>query len=449
MTSESRDWRARALQFVQRDLWNAEAMAGHGWRGLQGLLQFAVAVVEGVRDDALPLRASALTYYTMLSIVPLLAFVVAITQALGINENVIGPGLDYLTQVAPQIKTWIETTLAGVDFGSMGTIGAATLFATTLLGISSIERTLNSIWGVSRQRPWQRRIPDYLAVLVVTPIFIGVALALGATLQSQTLVQRLMEIPAFEFVVTTGLRFAPVVFLWIGFSFLYWFLPNTRVGVVSSLLGGLVAAVLFSIVQAAYVQFSIGAGRANAVYGALSFLPLFLAFAYVAWVIVLLGAEVGAVWENLVHLRRARRGSEPGPAAREALGLAIAVRLASRFDRGDGPISGDALADDLALPIRSARSILDDLEAAGVVTLALDEDAGGYQLGRSADRIAIGQVLGALRGSRDAGRPLARVSPAVAELVGDLDAQTRARLEGQFLSDLARRAPGAELAGPG
>ncbi len=443
MANGSQDWRARALYFVQHDLWDAEAMAGRGWRGLQGLLQFAVAVVEGVRADNLPLRASALTYYTMLSIVPLLAFVIAITEALGINQNVVTPALDYLTQVAPQIKTWIETTLSGINFGSMGTIGAVTLFATTLLGISSIERTLNGIWGVTRQRPWDRRIPDYLAVLVVAPVFIGFALALGATLQSQTLLLQLRQTAAIELIYTTGLRFAPVLFLWAGFSFLYWFLPNTRVSMSSSLLGGAVAAVLFTAAQSLYVQFNIGAGRANAVYGALSFLPLFLGFVYVAWLIVLLGAEVGAVWENLVHLRRARRGEEPGPAAREALGLAIATRIAIRFDRGDDPVTAEGLADELQLPSRSMRSILDDLESAGVLTLAVDGESGtGYQLGRAADRIRVAEVLGALRGGRDAGRPLAEVSPTVAALVAELDERVDELLDRRRLSDLARRVAG-------
>jgi membrane protein len=413
-------------------------MARLGMRRVQGFLQFGAAVVEGVLRDMIPLRASALTYYTVLAVVPLLAFALSIMQAVGVNRSFVPLLVERLTSVSPEAGQWILTTVERVNFAQMGTIGAAVLFLTTLLGLFSIERTFNQIWGVTRHRSLDRRLTDYLAVLVIAPVLLGAALSLTTTLQSQTLVVRLLDQPWFALLYDTGLHWAPVAFLSLAFAFLYWFVPNTRVHPLGALLGGLVAAALFTLTQSLYVRFNVGVTNSNALYGGLAALPLFLAWVYVSWVIVLLGAEIAATWEKLAKLRLARRGTEPGPAAREALGLAIAVRLARIFDAGQPPVSAELLSEDLNLAIRSAREILGELERAGVVSRAATEEReDAYQLGRSADRISVQQILDALRGSRAGSLP--RDTGAVLmRTLDDLDRRSAEALAPLTLEDLAR-----------
>jgi membrane protein len=434
------DWRQRALQFLQSDLWNAEAMAQLGMQRVQGLLQLGAAIVESVMRDQIPLRASALTYYTVLAVVPLLAFALSIMQAVGANQSFVPLLVEQFTRVSPQAGQWILDTVARVNFARLGTIGAAVLFLTTLLGLATIERAFNQIWGVTRARSLDRRLTDYVAVLVIAPLLIGAALSLGATLQSQTLVRELLEQRWFALLYQTGLRWAPPAFLGLGFAFLYWFLPNTRVRVASALLGGLVAGVLFALVQHVYVRFNVGVSSTNALYGGLAALPLFLGWVYLSWVIVLLGAEIAAAWENLAELRRARRGAEPGPAAREALGLAIAVRIAREFDRGAPAVSAESLSEELRLPIRSAREILGALERAGVVSRAAAEDREDvFQLGRAADRIGMQNVLEALRGTRQGALPPADPGAALlARALAEMDRRSAEAVADLTLADLAR-----------
>ena len=325
-----------------------------------------------------------------------------------------------------------------IDFASLGTLGATILFATTVLSIRSIESTLNTIWGLTRDRRWERRIADYLAVLIVAPLLVGVALSVGTTAAFQSL----RSVELFQAAYDTGLELAPLFFLWAGFAFLYWFLPNTRVRVAPALIGGLVAAVLFVLAQRVYVGFSIGFARSNALYGGLAALPLLLVWIYTSWTIVLLGAEIAATWENLVHLRRARRGSEPSPAAREAIGLAIAARIARRFDRGGDPVDAEELADRLEIPLRSVRSILGDLQAAGLVSLQEDRGRARYPLARSAERVRVTEVLDALRGARG---DLAALDPPggpVRALLSELDRAAAERLGGRTLAELAREPDG-------
>jgi membrane protein len=433
------EWRQRALQFVQSDLWNAEAMAKLGMRRAQGFLQFCAAVVDSVMRDMIPLRASALTYYTVLAVVPLLAFALSIMQAVGANRGFVPRMVEQLTRVSPDAGRFILETVERVNFAQLGTIGAAVLFLTTLLGLFSIERAFNQIWGVTRARSLDRRITDYLAVLVIAPVLLGAALSLSATLQSQTLVLDLLEQPWFALLYDTGLRWAPVAFLALGFAFLYWFVPNTRVRVSGALLGGLVAAALFSGLQHLYVRFNVGVTSNNALYGGLAALPLFLAWVYVSWMIVLLGAEIAAALEKVTQLRRAKRGIEPSPAAREALGLAIAVRLARDFDTGPQPVSAEQLSEDLRLPIRSAREILADLELAGVAARSAAQDReDAFQLGRAADRIAVSELLDALRGPRGRELPPGAASPALARTLAEIDRRSAEAVADLTLEDLAR-----------
>jgi membrane protein len=431
-------WRQRAIEFLHRDLWNAEAMAKLGMHRVQGMLQFCATVVESVLRDMIPLRASALTYYTVLAVVPLLAFALSIMQAVGVNESYVPRLVEQLTRVSPEAGQWILTTVAHVNFAKLGTIGAAVLFLTTLLGLASIERTFNQIWGVTQARSLDRRITDYLAVLVIAPILLGAALSLTTTLQNQALLRELLSRSWFEFLYDLGLRWAPVAFLGLAFAFLYWFVPNTRVRTSGAFLGGFVAATLFTLLQHLYVRFNIGVANSNAVYGGLAALPLFLAWVYVSWVIVLLGAEIAAALENVAKLRRARRGHEPNPAAREALGLAIAVRLARGFDAGATPISAEHLSEDLRLSIRSAREILSDLERAGVASRAAAHDReDAFQLGRAADQISVVELLSALRGPRGA-LPSSASSSALSRILTEIDRSSLDVVANLTLEDLAR-----------
>jgi membrane protein len=434
-------WR-RAQEYVQDELWTPETLAQHGLRRFRRALQLVVGVAQESRRDLILLRASSLTYYSVLSIIPLLAFALALAEALGVDvgRRLVGLVIDNLAPGNPEAARQIVAVLERVDFRSLGTVGAIVLFVTTVLGLSRFEIALNHVWGVTRERGWERRFPDYLAVLVVAPLILGLALSLGTTLSSYTLVQRLLDYPLFDLLYRTGLRYAPLLLLWLGFSFLYWFLPNTRVRMTSALLGGALAALLFSVAQSLYVWGNIGASRANAVYGTLAALPLLLVWIYVSWVIVLLGAEIAAVHQNLVMLRRAH-GRVPGPAAREAVGLAMATQIARSFDAGDAPLRVEALADQYRVTPSSVRSILADLQRAGLVAVREADGQSGFQLGRSAERIPVAEVLRALRGTRER---LAAGTEPVDDLLTQVERSAAAVLEGRSLAELARAAPAQE-----
>jgi membrane protein len=439
----------RAEAFLREGVWRVELEPRTWAARAAALLQLSVMIAQGFVRDRLLLRASALAYFTVLSMVPLLAIVVGIVSSVGVEGELARLAVGQIAAGSPDVQAYILERIENANFRGLGTLGAVALFLTTVLGVSNIEGALNGIWGVQQPRPWLRRLPDYLAVLVVAPLLLGAALSLATTLQNEWVVQRLLEIPGFATAWELGLRHAPTLVLATGFAFLYVFLPNTPVRLGSAALGGLVAGVLATLAQNAYWGFSIGAARAHTLYGAFAQLPLVFAWIYVFWAVVLFGAEVAFAHQNLPLYRREVQGRAPGPAEREAVGLRIALEVARGFRDAAPPWTADALSEALRVPVRTVHGVLADLESARVVAALDARHGGGWQLGRPAEAILVGDVLGALRGPREpaAGEPA--LSGAVAELLAELAEAEAKGAGGRSLAEVlaalppAGRAPGS------
>jgi membrane protein len=434
--------RARAERYLERDLWRREAGASRAARVGRHLLQLAVVVAQGVARNQTLLRASALTYFAVLSLIPLLALAIGLVEAFGASKDIVELVVQQIATVSPQAGDWIRERVQGINFRSLGAVGGATLFVTTVLALSSVEKALNQIWGVEKQRPLVRRFPDYLAVLVVAPLLLAVALSLATSLRSDAVVARLLAQPQLAALYHFGLRQAPTLLFWAAFTFLYWFLPNTQVRIGPALGGGALAAVLFALLQWGYVAFQVGAARANALFGSFAAIPILLVWIYFSWAIVLFGAEVAFAQQNLASFRRTREGEDPRPAAREAMGVAIAARVARAFRAGDGGITAEQLADSLDVPVRTVRGVLGELVSAGLVAPRGDAKLDGYQLARAAESIGIDDVLQALRGSLEQASAQVTRDERVRALLADLERGARSALRDRTLADLAG-GPGA------
>jgi membrane protein len=427
----------RAHRFVRDELWDAQPAPRSAAARALAVLQFGVMIGQGFVKDALLLRASALTYFTVLSLVPLLAIMVSIADAVGITGNFAEKIVDRFAAGSPEMQEKILGFVENANFGALGTLGAVTLFLTTVFGISNIERSFNEIWGVKQARTWARRFPDYLAVLVIAPILATVALSLATTLKSQALVQKLLEFPLFATLYTYGLQQVPAVVLSIAFAFLIWFLPNTKVKASSALLGGLGAGFRVVSAQNLYLGMSIGMARAQTLYGNFAQVPLLFVWIYFFWAIVLFGAEVAFAYQSLELYRRQVRGRKAGPAEREAIGLCISLEVARAFRDGQEAWNPDSLAEALQVPVRTVRDVLRHLEAASIVAeRGGDDRAGDYQLGRPAESILVTDVIASLRGSREAMRGDQAITRPVEALLAALNEGEAKGASGQTLGDL-------------
>lgn len=422
-TSEALGLLARIQEvwvWLERELWASNVGAPVILRGLRSTAQLITLTIKGFQNDHLLLRASALTYVTALSIIPMLGVVIEVLGLVGGDETVVNFAIEQLTTVAPEVRETVREYAANLDFANFGKIGGAILFGTAIFALRHLEGTLNEIWGVARNRNWARRFADYLAIMVVAPITIGVAVSLATTLQSEPMMARLLDQPAFARVYGLGLTQVPLVALFVGFTFLYWFFPNTKVRIRAAAFGGLVAAVLFSAARAIYVDFQIGASTYQAVFGALSAIPLILVWLYVCWAVVLLGAEVAFATQNLPYARREMRSGEISPAQQEAIAVEIAVEIARSFGAQETPPATEWLADSLDEPVRLVRRLVDELERADLVrgVLLRDDKERGYVPARPVRDLTVGDVLRAVRGEVDQGPGKTTVcSESVAELL--------------------------------
>jgi membrane protein len=432
----------RARDFLREGLWSSEAAPGSPGPRLRRALQFAVMTGEGFVRDNLLLRASALSYFTVLSLIPLLAVVISIVGSVGIGGEFAETIVHQIAAGNPDAQARILERIRDVNFAGLGTLGAAALLVTTVLGISTVERDLNAIWGVRQQRTLARRFADYLAVLVVGPLLLATALSLATTLRSQWLVQKLIEYRFFSLVYDLGLQQAPTVMLAIAFAFLYWFLPNTQVRPLAAILGGGVTGLLVVLAQGAYLGLIVGSARYSTLFGSMAALPLLFVWIYLFWAVVLFGAEVAFAFENLPRYRREVRGRAVSPAESEAIGLRIALEVARAFRDGSPVWTADALAEALDVPVRSVRGVLADLERAGLVAArGAVEKEGGYQLGRPAEAIPVTAVVRALRGVREKATGDPEVSGAVAGVLGELEAGAEKGAAGRTLADLLAALP--------
>ena len=238
--------------------------------------------VEGFINNNDLLRASALTYTVALSIVPVLALAFSALKGFGGAER-LRPLIDqYLALGSSGVSAQLMKYIENVNGAALGSAGGAVLLMTVISTMSTVEQALNTIFNVPQSRSYFRKFSDYLSVLFTVPLLIVAALGVTAFLSVQI----------GHFPIVTML--APYLFVWSGFFFLYIFFPYTRVRYGPALLGSFFTAILFQIAQWGYVRFQVGVASYHAIYGALASLPIFLVWIYVAWAVVLFGAELTA-----------------------------------------------------------------------------------------------------------------------------------------------------------
>jgi len=411
VVSSSLEWVGRIRRFLVEDLWRedfrgADRVTGALLRGVQ----LGAMIVRGFVEDKLLLRASALTYMSSLAIIPVLVVVLSIIQWLGLSRDLVILGVNQFLAGSPEAVDRIMTFVEGANVGALGSAGGAVFLVTTILSLRHVEETFNEIWGALQSRSWVRRFANYLAVLVAVPLMVGSLFSLSSDGGLEQLIHEANLDPLVGVARGVVLGVGPAVFLCAALTLTYLMLPNTSVRFGSAALGGVIAAVLFIGAQNLYVTFSVGVARYNTLFGGFAFVPLMLVWIYVSWAVVLLGAEIAYAHQHLARYRRDARDRTMSPAEREAVGLRLALEVARIFDAGQPALTAEELAERLGSSVRVVSDLLVRLEQVGIVSVSGD-GAGeiAFQLGRPAEKIEVGAVLGAVRGQR-AEHPHALVS---------------------------------------
>jgi membrane protein len=384
--------------FFEEKLWNQD-LEGLSWiKGrLYHHLRMLYLVVKRFVDEQCFLRASALTYTTLLSLVPLLALMFSILKGLGVQKRLEPILLEKLSAGSEKIVIQVVQYIDNTNVNTLGALGLMGLIVTAISVIGNIELALNGIWGVQHTRSLGRKFSDYLSVLLTCPILMVAALSLTSSIQSMTAVRSILEIPGMGHFVPFLAILSPYFLIWIALTFVYFTLPNTTVRFRSALFGGVIAGTLWQVAQWGYVHFQIGVAKYNAIYGAFAQLPIFLGWLYLGWVIVVFGAVLSFAHQNIKTYRKDVGSDGVHYSFREELGLKLLILIARNFYSDAEHWTAEALSAQMGVPVRLVNEILYQHCQVGILITASKDGNEVYLLARPPEKLGIDQVIEKMR----------------------------------------------------
>jgi membrane protein len=394
--------------FLTRDLWRIRARRLSRGRGfLVRLLRVVVIAGRGFKDDKCQLRASALTFYSLLSVVPVVAMAFGIATGFGLDKNLeteLGSVPASYQPVIEKVVEFSKQLLQQTQSGLVAGIGVLILFYTVIKVLGQIENSFNDIWGIKRSRSFGRKLADYLMAMLVGPLLFMVSS--GATVFISTQVKGMLgDVALVGPAVGLLLRALPWAVTWVLFTFVYIFMPNTKVKLSSALIAGIVAGSTYQVLQWGLIAFGVSVSKYNAIYGAFAALPLFLFWLQLSWLVVLFGAEISFAWQNVETYEFEPDCLLVSRKFKRTLTVWIAQLLVKSFDQEEQPLTAANIHDKLEIPVRLVNEILFDLVAVGVARETREDESQdvAYLVARPLERFTIKYVLDALdeRGTHD------------------------------------------------
>ena len=363
-------------------------------------LRIVILAVRGFNENKCKFRASALTFYSLLSIVPVIALMFGIAKGFGLQERVAAQVLEKMQgqeEVANKVIAFANSLLDKASGGVIAGVGVVFLFWTIISLLSNIEGSFNDIWGIVKPRTFGRKFSDYLVTMLVCPILLAVAG--GATIflsgQIQTLTEKIPMLKDFGPAFWVLMKLLPYLTIWISFTFIFIFMPNTKVRFVSGMIAGIVAGTLFQLVQWGYVNFQVYITARYAIYGSFAALPLFLLWLQISWFIVLFGAEVSFAHQNVEIYEFEPDCLSASHSFKTLLSLFITQCLVHRFCEGEKPSEASGLSHELEIPVRLVRQLLYDLSESGILSEAKkgEDKELAYQPATDVDKITVKFVI--------------------------------------------------------
>jgi membrane protein len=426
---------------VLEKIWEVEPSERNAFhRGLHSWLRIGVMAGRDFFQNLVKLQAMALAFKTLLSLAPLLAVVFSILKGLGVHnrmEPALAEALAPLGEKGTEITAHLIGVVDRMRAGALGIVGFVALFIIVMSLMATIEDAFNHIWRVKSPRKLSRKFSDYLSVVLVGPVLIFAAVTITATLQSNVFVRQILAWEPFGSMVLGLLRLVPYLTLWGAFTFVYVFVPNTRVKLKSALVGSLVAALLWQTVGWGFATFVASSTRYDAIYSSFAVLLLFLLWLHVGWVIVLLGAQVTHAHQSIRSYRRDREQLTQTLAGREKIALEILLLIGVRFYRGLSPMRMDQIAARLEIPVNAVGDLMQVFENQGLVLVLAKQES--FVLSRHPETIGIKEVLDCVRKGperRKSIRSVGNEENAVDELLSEVDRSAAATLEGKTLQHL-------------
>ncbi len=359
---------ALVISFVTIDMWRMrkDKLSGSRWKWLS-VAKVVVLAGQKFSSDNCKDKASALTYYSLLSLVPLVAMAFGVAKAFGFDS--------YLTQfiydsfqghetVAEYVLSFAETYLVSIKGGVVAGVGFGALIWTVMTLIGHTEKIFNQIWGMDKNRPLVRKFTDYISIVLIAIIAIAAYSSIVVSLSSYFV----SDDAVMKQIWVVLMSIAPFLLIWIGLAAIYYLLPNVKVKFGPAFLGGVVAGTALMITQFIYVYFQVGISKNNAVYGSFAAIPLFIIWMQTTWHIIMLGCEVSYAAQNFTSYDKTADASTFSVSLKRKIALYVAAFIAKKFDACEAAPSVNEISTELKIPQQLVFALVNKMRDCGLLS---------------------------------------------------------------------------------
>ncbi|RRD92267.1 YihY/virulence factor BrkB family protein [Bacteroides heparinolyticus] len=395
-------------KFLTYDIWRiTEDEVTRTTFSLYNVIKTIYLCVNRFTNDRIVNKASALTYSTLLAIVPILAILFAIARGFGFDnlmESQIVSGFGGQTETTEIILQFVDSYLSQTKNGVFIGVGLVMLLWTVLNLINNMEITFNRIWQVKKARSMYRKITDYFSMLLLMPILI--VLSGGLSIFMSTMVKNIEDFTLLAPIGKFMIRLIPFALTWFMFTALYIFMPNTKVKLKHAFLSGILAGTAHQAFQFLYISSQLWVSRYNAIYGSFAALPMFLLWLQISWTICLFGAELTYAGQNIRNFSFDKDTRNISRRYRDFISILIMSLIAKRFAQNETPYTADKISEECQIPIRLTYKALYELQEINllheVMTDEKSEDI-AYQPSMDINQLTVALLLDKLdtHGSED------------------------------------------------
>ena len=450
---------------------------------LERFAHFCVLVGKSFGRSRCPVRAAALSYSTLLALIPMLAVAISVTSSLlktqgeekiyaaidKMVSSIVPPGSDTNSVAGPddadnvsgnskasmpvvsvtaqkEVAKWIHDFVQKMQSGTLGVIGMLLLLYVAITMLANIEATFNDIWGVTRGRTWVSRIILYWATITLGPLLLAGALALAGSPHFQATKSVLNGTIVGGFIF----ELLPLAMLWLVFALIYQLVPHTKINFSAALVGGIVGGTLWHLNNLFGFLYASRIASYSKFYGGLGLVLLFMAGLYLSWLILLFGAQVAYAFQNRRAYLQDKLTENVDQRGREFIALRLVTCIGQRFQFGQPPVTLQIISTELGIPTKLAQQVLQPLLVARIV-IEVGGNTTSYTPARPLDTLTAHHILHAMRTGGGQELPM-RDGPVRAEILGEFarieEAEQHAASSITVLALVNRAQATLELAAP-
>jgi len=356
----------------------------------------------GFTRDLCQLRASALTLYTLLAVVPIIAMLFGIAKGFGLEKMLEQQLLEQIPHQDSTVITLIgfaQKLLTNTEGGVVAGIGVVVLLWAVIHMIGNIEESFNYIWKVSKGRTLSRKLSDYLSFMLLAPVLLILAGSITVFVKTQLMsLSSAIALPEFgEKALLEALSYSPLLLMVGLFSITFIFIPNHKVNYPAGIIAGVVTGILYHLIQSLYLSLQIGVSSHSAIYGSLAALPLFVVWVQIGWMIVLFGCEMAFYLQNYDSCRHNNQFPALSFALKKIIALQITRLIVLNTVNAGKPLTAEDIGVNLQASKTIIQQLLDFLVASHVLLdLSTDEDEHVYLPAIDINQLSVAFVLNAL-----------------------------------------------------